>query len=287
MKITAKYLLVALLACSAGAVQAYHDNNYDYANESRGCCFSSCYECGCNPLYCGAWDLQIHGGVNPITWRHRGFIYFTACTDFPTDPLRTIGNIQKFNHFFKTPWIVGGQVGYHWSDNARVYVEFNYSQAKGKDAVTLFDIDSAIPFVVSSNKYKLFDAYVGARYYWDRWCDRVSFFLGGKVGLTHHKSVESTIFVVGALDAPVIGNPFVSSTVVSGGADFGFDVCFCGNWSFVVTGGVIASCGPASNDLAITLVPSTIEVPEPTIALFGHIGTELRFPVTAGIRYSF
>ena len=55
MKITAKYLLVALLACTAGAVQAYHN---DYANESRGCCMSSCYECGCNPLYCGAWVFR-------------------------------------------------------------------------------------------------------------------------------------------------------------------------------------------------------------------------------------
>jgi hypothetical protein len=279
MKITAKYLLVALLACSAGAVQASYD---DYANESRGCCFSSCYECGCNPLYCGAWDLQIQAGVNPIKWRHRGNLFVNDCTNSPANPFVVLGQIRSFNDFFKTPWIVGGQIGHHWSDNARVYVEFNYSQAKAKTSILI--APGATTLATTFDKYKIFDAYVGARYYWDRWCDRVAFFLGGKVGLTHHKSLDGAYT---AVDGTVIlgtFRTFESSTVVSGGADFGFDVCFCGNWSFVVTGSVIASCGPASNPNTILLSPS---VPEQSLLLVGQIGTELRFPVTAGIRYSF
>ncbi|CAN5200599.1 hypothetical protein BH09DEP1_BH09DEP1_2780 [soil metagenome] len=281
MKVTLKYLLVALLACSAGAVQANHN---DYANESRDCCFSSCYECGCNPLYCGAWDLQIQGGVNPITWRNRGDLLAVNCgLDVP---VVNNGQLLKFKHFYKTPWIVGGQIGYHWSDNVRAYVEFNYSQAKARTV----DVAATVPDIVleftTLGKYKVFDAYVGTRYYCDRWCDRVAFFLGAKVGLTHHKSDSSNLTiqtpnvnppVIIATDAVV----FASNTVVSGGADFGFDVCFCGNWSLVITGSVLASCGPRN-----TQVLTTVNTPVSNLFLAG-IGSELRFPVTAGVRYSF
>jgi Outer membrane protein beta-barrel domain len=273
MKVTAKYLLVALLACTAGAVQAHYD---DYASESRDCCFSSCYECGCNPLYCGAWDLQIQAGVNPITWRNRGNIISVECIEAAPD--LEIAPIEKFSFYFKTPWIVGGQIGYHWSDNARVYLEFNYSQAKSKDQL--------VPFV-NLTKYKIFDAYVGARYYWDRWCDRVAFFLGAKVGLTHHKGVDTDLAVDigGTITVLTPGfSYFSSNNVVSGGADFGFDVCFCGNWSFVVTGSVLASCGPRFN--ANVVFPAN-QVTNVTNILQSGVGTELRFPVTAGIRYSF
>ena len=281
MKLTAKYLLVALLACTTGAVQAHYD---DYASESRDCCFSSCYECGCNPLYCGAWDLQIQAGVNPIKWRNRGFVTLVECPT--TTAVVTTGEIPKFNDGFKTPWIVGGQIGYHWSDNVRAYLEFNYSQAKVKSFVAP---DALFVLARTENaKYKLFDAYVGVRYYWDRWCDRVAFFLGAKVGLTHHKGINGDL-IAGDVGGPiVILTPdlqvFSSNNVVSGGADFGFDVCFCGNWSFVVTGSVLASCGPrfASN----IVIPANQIVAASNI-LTGGVGTELRFPVTAGIRYSF
>lgn len=284
MKLTAKYLLVVLLACCTGAVQANYEN--EYMGESRGCCMSSCYECGCNPLYCGAWDLQIDGGVNPIIWHKRGNLYALDCTS--GTPL-TFTEIPKFNHVYKTPWIVGGQVGYHWSDNVRVYVEFNYSQARAKRLeIPTLVAGAVFTGIVDQGKYKIFDAYVGARYYWDRWCDRVAFFLGAKVGLTHHKGIH------GDLSAEAFGGVLTtlladqslahSNNVVSGGADFGFDVCFCGNWSFVVTGTVIASCGPRFNSDIV--IPTNIITPV-TNLLYGGIGTELRFPVTAGIRYSF
>lgn len=238
MKITAKYLLVALLACAGNAIHANYE--HEYAGESRGnCCFGGCYECGCNPLYCGAWDLQIDAGANFIKWRNRGDSY---AVDFVGSVL-TIAPVPTFKDLFKTPWTVGGQVGYHWSDNTRVYLEFNYSQAKGKT----FEVP-----IINLRKYKLFDAYVGARYYWDRWCDRVSFFLGGKVGLTHHQKTHADL---AAGTTPTILTPDVaflgSNTVVSGGADFGFDICFCGNWSFVIQGAVIASCGPHFNSISV------------------------------------
>ena len=288
--LTAKSLsLLMLLSLFGGKAEAGRHYEDGYVSESRDCCFSSCYECGCNPLYCGAWDLQIQAGVAPITWRNRGEVLAVSCGVSSVTPVIALFETPKFKDLFKTPWIVGGQVGYHWSDNARVYLEFNYSQAKAKSDVEFLTAALALTTTLNfQSKYKIFDAYVGARYYWDRWCDRVAFFLGAKVGLTHHKSndVGLAAVVTGGPDTSFIfPNAFRSSNVVSGGADFGLDICFCGNWSFVITGAVIASCGPRTGILHVAdITPPVIGV---TDIFVGGIGSELRFPVTAGIRYSF
>lgn len=282
--LTAKSLsLLALLSLFGGNAQAGRHYEDGYVSESRDCCFGGCYECGCNPLYCGAWDLQFHGGVNPISWRNRGDILGVACPTANPNALVALFQTPKFKDVYKTPWIVGGQVGYHWSDNARVYLEFNYSQAKGKQAAEFATSIAGLNAFLTLDKYKIFDAYVGARYYWDRWCDRVAFFLGAKVGLTHHKSNDVVLRAATSQAETTLNfRAFDSNNVVSGGADFGLDICFCGNWSFVIQGAVLASCGPRA---------ARYRVPNPVFniqdIIVGGIGTELRFPVTAGIRYSF
>ncbi len=305
-KLTANYIpLLLLVSLLGGNAEAWVR---DDGQESGNCCFSSCYECGCNPLYCGAWDLQVQGGVNPILWRSRDPFSVVACTTTVTDNVFTFLNeTPKFRQFFKVPWIVGGQIGYAWSDNTRVYGEFNYSQARAKDVISLTSNGTGLPeatIVLSLSKYSLFDAYVGVRYYWDRWCDRVSFFLGGKVGLTRHKAVHfnTTSADNNAVTFPDVEglqpffaegtavNLFNNSTVVSGGANIGLDFCFCGNWSFVITGEVVASCGPRTNSpIAFTETVATGLPANPFITnIFpGGTQTELRFPVTAAIRYSF
>ena len=284
-KLTAKYLSLLMLASLLGGnAQASHDGyvNAGYANGSD-CCRPQ-YECGCNPLYCGAWDLQIHGGVAPILWRNRGDVLGISCATSSTTPLIALFQLPKFNKLFKLPWIVGGQVGFHWSDNTRVYVEFNYSQAKAKTNVAIVSTGiAALNTLLSPNKYKVFDAYVGARYYWDRWCDRVSFFLGGKVGITHHKRVSTNLnATLGQLNSTFDFEAFGSNTVVAGGGNIGLDYCICGNWSLVLTGEVVASCGPRA---------ARHHVVTPTIGLtdliVGSADTELRFPVTLAVRYSF
>ena len=299
--LTAKQLsLLMLLSLLGGKAEAnrYHEDDGYVVNDNRGgCCESSCYECACNPLYCGAWDLQVHGGVAPVIWRHRGPVVavdLNAVTPFPL--VNLTDSFPRFTTFFKTPWTVGGQVGYAWSDNTRVYLEFNYVQARAKSnvlvtsLVTPVNFTAPLPLLFNLNKYKLFDGYVGARYYFDRWCDRVSFFLGGKVGFTHHKSINTTLsFATTAPATPGIASTplFTKNTNISGGANFGLDICFCGNWSVVITGEVVASCGP-ENVGNINVPAGTPGIPVSySVLLFGHIGTELRFPVTAGIRYSF
>jgi len=297
--LTAKYLsLFMLLSLLGGKVEAGHHEDDDYVSESRGgCCFGNQYECGCNPLYCGAFDIQIQGGVDPIIWTNRSNspIYGINCLGTGGATALTVlyDKTPKFSKLFKTPWIVGGQVGYAMSDNTRLYVEFNYSQANGKHDINIptdfvSTVVGAIPVTFNFHKYKVFDAYVGARYYWDRWCDRVSFFLGGKVGLAHHQRIRSDISFnsATALTTPTFADQevFSRNTIISGGANFGIDICICGNWSFVITGEVVANCPPRGF--------GNVAFPATTLGftniIFGSpAGTELRFPVTAAVRYSF
>jgi opacity protein-like surface antigen len=285
--LTAKYLSLMMLATMlTGTVQANRD---EYSN--GGDCCPRQYECGCNPLYCGAWDLQVQGGVAPILWRNRGPISGVNCTSSATVPvIQLFPTSPKFSKFFKTPWIIGGQVGYAMSDNTRVFAEFDYSQAKAKSAVVLTST-SSVPGTISFafNKYKIFEGYVGARYYWDRWCDHLSFFLGGKVGFLRHK--KQNVDLIFAFPATVVAYTlsdqafYAKSTRISGGGHIGLDYCICGNWSIVLTGEVVATCGPRG--AAPLSLGTSSSLNGFTNLFIPAIGTELRFPVTLAVRYSF
>ena len=137
-------------------------------------------------------------------------------------------------------------------------------------------------------------AYVGARYYFDRWfCNRVSLFFGGKLGFVHHKSVQaSSIFGTnGVLCYPDFEGSdysfFRKNTVFAGGGHVGFDICINGDWVFVITGEVVASCGPkAAGALGVCSFDASI-LNDANALLIPGIGTELAFPVTFGIKYNF
>lgn len=268
------------------------------------CCAPACG----SPLECGSYDVQFQAGVCPIRWNHAERLSGSTFAPFVISPTLFLFRNPQFSTFYHVPWIIGGQAGYAWSDHTRLYFEVNYVQATSKEDAT-FNTDStpSLPAAITLTKYKLLDAYIGGRYYTNRcWCDRVSFFLGGKIGFTiHHKdsfdvavgfalqqqSFQPTNFNAVAGGAPRLQTQsvlldvplFDHQTVISGGINGGFDVC-CGNWSLVVTGEVVISKGPqVANDLLVSPAISNIF----TLVFFGKVGTELRFPITAGIRYTF
>jgi hypothetical protein len=285
-KFTAKYLSLLMLASLLGGNAQASRDGY----EMSGDCCPRQYECGCNPLYCGAWDLEIQAGVAPVLWLNRGPLLGVSCALTPP-VVNLLNKFPRFRRFYRIPWIVGGQIGYALSDNGRIYVEFDYSQANRKHNVAI-TTDFSTPvgtLTFSFERYKVYEGYVGARYYWDRWCDSLSFFLGGKVGFLHHK--RQNFILAAAIPSTVTATTLPSApfnrhaTRVSGGASFGLDWCVCGNWSIVLTGEVVATCGPRGvGDIHLT---TAIGTPTFTDIFTPNIGTELRFPVTLGVRYSF
>ncbi len=283
--ISCKYFALALLYLFASSMQADRYSQ-DYGVECRTRCND--YVCGCNPLYCGALDFQVQGGVLPILWYDRGQFSLIQCQGVAAaNPVIPLFQIPKFSKFFKLPWTVGFQIGYALSDNIRVYYEFDYSQAKSKSSTSLVTSGtSPNTYVFTLSKYKLYDMYVGGRYYFDRWCEKLSLFLGFKAGFVHHNHVKFSVTSTPPTPAVTFVsdlNMFKRNTVPSGGLDIGLDLCYCGNWSFVLASGILASCGPKSN--FNTVLNSTVTLSNNF--LIGNIGAELRFPVTLAVRYSF
>lgn len=297
-----KAKLLAILLCAPAMSIQNINASYEYENNGSTCVRQ--FECGCNPLYCGAYSVQFHAGVAPIVWKNRGELDIISCVSNDANPLIVVANeFPKFSKLYRAPWYIGGKIGYDFTDNAEVYLELDYLQAKRKNNTNnefvVLNPDLGQAFALNLGKYKLFEMYVGARYYTDRfWCN-TAFFLGGKIGFTHHKHT-SVQYLVNGIVIPVIPTDvcpngqsgvannylFGNSNVVSGGLNFGLDYCWCGNWSFVLTGEVVAAAAPCSRTTAVFANPT----PAPLTAtgvVFGGFCTELRFPVTVGVRYSF
>ncbi len=282
-----KRLLLSILLCTSPQLSCFQSSYLDTSNDN-------------SPLSCGSFDLQVHAGVAPILWRNRGAFQAVVCElELPTGPVATAFDLPKFSTFYRTPWIVGGQIGYALDDNLRIYLEANYLQSRAKSDV-LFDV----PFIpgetviLNLEKYKTIDAYFGTRYYFNRWCDRASLFLGGKIGFMHHKKIDfdfvANVPGVGSLRLAAPISFYTSNTVVSGGFNIGLDYLICSCVSFVVTLDVVANCGFRHNSVVAPLTgPSGLlhNLAAPIVAetqlIIGGIGSEIRFPITAGIRYSF
>lgn len=251
----------------------------DYARDCK-----SCYECLENAVNSCAFDVQVQAGIVPISWKNRGFVYGNNCDILP--PSAAFFQIPHFNDFYKLPWSVGGQIGYGLDCNARVFVEFNYAQAKEKCSV-IPTFSRTVGLSVS--KYKYFDGYAGVRYYTDRSCNRTAFFMGAKVGFVHHKTTYFDATLISQIP-PVVLAPrapatalFIKNTVISGGGHLGADICLWANLSLVLTAEIVASCGPRGNSLVVV---SPVALGVNSLIIYG-VGTELRFPVTLGLRYSF
>lgn len=301
-----KHFVFIMLLLSVGATEI----------SARPCflsnCFSDCnYESCGNPLNCGCFNIQAQAGVAPIVWTKRGCFQVVSCNaasltcagNTPVGPLIPIFGMPSFSKLFRVPWTVGGKLGYALSDNTEVFLEFNYRQARAKDCFTSqtnlnLGLFVAQPIFAFSNvsKYKFYDVYLGARYYFDACvCDRLSFFLGGQVGLAHHKGINATITSSSASNtcaAPfsTCADLFGKHTGFAGGANLGAEYCICNGLSLVLTAEVLATCGPNGNpNICFPGCTADVVLPElrPTNFVIGNVGTELLFPVTLGLKYSF
>jgi hypothetical protein len=245
------------------------------------------FECSVNPLECGSFGVQLQGGVYPIIWKKRSDSFIVNCTGFtnPVTIITDLGAFPKYNNLYKVSWVIGGQLSYALSCNTNVFVEFNYAQSSDSKCTFCNSLNN--PFTLVLSKYKLYNGYVGVRYYFDRWCDRVSLFIGPKVGFVHHKKANfDSLTASTSVTDYTTRNFFGSNTVVSGGGQIGLDICgWCG-FNFVITGEVVASCGPrAVGTIALSTADAAVLTGQ--ILLPGHVQTELAFPVTLGVKYNF
>lgn len=282
-----KYLSLLLLTAAFFGMQS----TSGFADESGDSLGSHCYECSCEPLYPCAIDIQAQGGISPIRWSHPAKSLVVNCGASTCSST----TIQNFKSFFHIPWTIGGQVGYALTCNVRLYAELNYVQAKSRSNNLFFNVLDLTPtgsVAPIFKKYRYYDFYMGARYYTDRRCDWVSFFVGAKLGLIHHHNVafnNSTALILNF--DPVLNTTdtrfFTSGTKVSGGANIGLDFCYCGNLSFVLTAEMVANRGLNATSNLVIVNEDLSNSNNTTSLAIGNIRTEISFPITAGLRYSF
>lgn len=293
-----------------GFLIAYAPNVISRVYSDANCCERTCcepeYNCG-TPLNCGSLNFWVRGGVVPTSWRDRGNFSAVSCNALAITGFgKTIVDffrLPQFKKLFHLPWTVGGQIGYAVTNCFEFYTEFNYRTASRRiftaNNVSVANGNDVENITLTlSNNYRVFDAYVGGRYYWGRyWCDRFALFLGGKFGLVHHNAVcfnynITSVSCPGELVSPGDTQFFFRNTRPAAGLNVGIDWCLNCGWSFMVMGEIVASCGGksngniriAANEGCPTQLPN---IGAPTNLIVGGTGTELFFPVTFGLKYSF
>jgi hypothetical protein len=303
-----KHLLLGMLFFAATA-EMKADNCCPTSSCATSCCDSD--NCG-SPLNCGCFNIQVQAGVAPVIWSKRDCFELVSCNaasltcngNTPIGPVIPVFELPKFSRLFRVPWTVGGKIGYALSDRTEVYIEANYRQSRAKHCFTanpdinlgLFVAEPTFQINVNS-KYRFYDVFLGARYYGDRcWiCDRLAWFVGIQFGLVHHKEVKASITTSSRSNtcAPAFTtdcfNFFHRHTSPAAGANIGLDYCICGGLSLVLTAEFIATCGPTGGQVCFAGCDADVVLPElrPTNFIVGDIQTEVYFPVTLGLKYSF
>ncbi len=287
---TAKRIALALLLAPITGVQG---TGYGYYAGNNGACCPP-VSCGYAPFECGALNFEFKAGVAPKIWTDRDRVFGVAPqVPSPRGPFVDLVKLPRFRCLYKLPWTVGFKLGWLLSCNLETFLEFNYTQADARRRFSFgvpLDGVSASVNVRPTNKLKEFSGFLGTRYYWNRWfCNTTSWFFGAKLGVTHTRA-RCFDFVVSGIPNTTdftsdVGRLFDRHTSVAGGVHTGFDVKLWCGFSFVFTAEVVASCGPRGNQ---NFIQST---PTPGLGItsvhIGSVGTEVTFPVTFGLQYTF
>jgi len=254
--------LLLIIAFSASSVYGYIDYPF------RGCP---------EPIYEDAISVQIKGGVAPSHWTKRGPVYIS---DVLVDELFSLNSIPHFHEQFHTPWQAGAEVAWNVNRHVQLFLEGIYQQSDGKRHSYFSDSDL---FQESFSRYKNSGGFLGGRYYFNRICHAVSFFLGFKAGIVYQNRV-SYHFVIDDLDFFKHHKYYRYQWAPSAGLQAGADIALSYNFSLVLTGEVTVTQGMNSvrNIEYNPLVTGGI-----TNIVLGETGKIVAFPVTLGLRYSF
>jgi hypothetical protein len=291
-----------------------------YASMNASCDDACGTSCDGEQLRCGQWSSEFHGGLVPTVWSDRGCARGVSClyTQFNdcAGPVVSLGKMPKFRDLFRVPWTVGGRIHYATSDCMTTYIEFNYIQAREKPynfATYSAYTNDQQSLTLCHDKYKAYNAYWGVRRYMDvTFCDclsNVSWFVGMKVGLIHHKEINTNVTSQGFLvdsdlccDSNAVAQNacggcndgattsyckvlYQANTTISGGGELGFDYCLTKDIDFVLTVGFLGNGGlkPAcSLHLDAPAQDSGI-----TDLIIGCFATEIQFPIQFGFRFKF
>ena len=263
------------------------------ANWGDNCCQPVCCPpticCENGPLSCGAFGVQVKGGVTPSFFSDKG--HNTVTNPLLIPPVFTLGRTANFDKFFDTPWQVGAELQWNASTNVQFFAEYVYENAKGRRHT--FDVGT----LAIAHRYKDLQSnsfYLGARYYfssiWNSDCGTMSLapFVGFKGGLVwyhnnnHFNDSLTDLLPVGVI---AVSNSKKNNRVaMSAGAQIGADLSINQNWGVVLTVEVVGT-EDFGGIKYVTFNPAVTG--GITNGTFGDHGKIISVPVTLGVRYTF
>lgn len=242
--------------------------------------FGCCDPCPCEgPLNECHWRIGVRGGVDPTWYTDKTKNLLIGETG--TNGVVATSRVPDFDEQFKTPWTVGGHIGYSFSDHIELFIDGEYTQGGSDTYKSTFD-----PFEISQEftAYKNWSMYFGARYYFCSWdlCGKcVSPFIGGKLGFRNYKSVDFKEELVGPVDITFGSREFYENhTVPSLGGQIGLEL-FC-NRCFSIN---IMAEFVYSGQLRSVYQLTNGGVGVQTVSI-GDTGPLFDIPITIGINYS-
>ncbi len=251
-------------------------------------------------------NIEVRAGAAPIFWAQRENFAAISCNATSVLQLPSVYvplfTMPQFHKLFSVPWYLGLHGGYSFYENQEVYAELNYRQSHARtltlNQLVVPNIDTISFAMMPKNNYHIVDAYIGMRSYWRLcWRDDIELFLGGKLGFAHHSKINFTFTTASVIVPPptlfVSTNLplFFSNTVPAIGANIGLVYEVGCDFSIVLTGELVANCGPDSNaNIPFDFLTQSIFI-NPVLApnnfIVGPIGTEIAIPITIGLKYRF
>ena len=248
-----------------------------------------------------------------------------GATQTELDTLSHKFSFPKFDDKFEYPWQVGFEIEYNPTECVGMYIDFSYTQARGKSH--RYDLSDTIAFATTCDEddiselagirefefrdefreeyddLKEFQIYLGARYYTERCCC-ASFFFGSKIGVKWRNSLDYRLKIRETTDGErgdLIDHGeyeyFENHLVFSGGFHLGLDYEVSPCCSIVFQLEAVASGCYKTHDRNTTrsFVSENLETEDGDTVTYitsrkitgGNAGTILNFPITIGTQISF
>jgi hypothetical protein len=249
-------------------------------------------ECHITPLTCGAYNIEVKGGIAPALLTNRGTVLVSlpeAATQSAL--LKPLFPLVSAHCLYKLPATFGIKVGYAITNNCETYLEFNYIHAGPAAPVThnftIPNTDNTLNIYTRASSFSACAGYWGGRYYWDRYWNCIAFFVGGKIGIAHTRPVclggaISYSFLPVGTKLPAATH-YLATNTVSGGAHIGFDAHIWRCLSCVLTAEIVAFGQLRGNHDIV--FPTAINSSNHAVA--AAFGSLVFFPITLGFRWEF
>lgn len=257
MKLVKYLLLIAVIACSILA-------------QASNCCMP------CDPLQCHQWGVRVNCSYVPygLTFNRPD----TIIGPFPGGFLLSSGNR---NNFF-TPYSASLEIEFALSNHVEMFGEFSYTFAKGK---VLNKTYGGIQTIEDYSRLGIFGAYLGARYYFQRWCWGGCLFAGGKMGIASHFSRRYSVIAESPTFFDFRKRDISRTTIVpSGGFHLGLDYLITEGFSVDVSAEVLFTGAPKMIDFN---TPNQLNPYGISRVIIGQKGPIVSYPITLGVRKTF